>query len=87
MPVLFESAIYALTMGSLICFVMIDFLHIDPKLARTTVDQWCDVSLAGYRTRRKSTVRQAEVHQKIIKHAESTNSPSPGHSAHLRSPR
>jgi len=31
-PVLFESAIYALTMGSLICFVMIDFLHIDPKL-------------------------------------------------------
>ena len=32
-PVLFESAIYALTMGSLICFVMIDFLHIDPKLA------------------------------------------------------
>ncbi|MGZ3441157.1 MAG: CPBP family intramembrane glutamic endopeptidase [Polyangia bacterium] len=32
-PVLLESAIYALTMGSLICFVMIDFLHIDPKLA------------------------------------------------------
>ncbi|HEX9104140.1 MAG TPA: CPBP family intramembrane glutamic endopeptidase [Polyangia bacterium] len=32
-PVLFESAIYALTMGSLICFVMIDLLHIDPKLA------------------------------------------------------
>jgi hypothetical protein len=31
-PVLFESAIYALTMGTLICFVMIDFLHIDPKL-------------------------------------------------------
>jgi len=31
-PVLLESAIYALTMGSLICFVMIDFLHIDPKL-------------------------------------------------------
>ena len=32
LPVLLESAIYALTMGSLICFVMIDFLHIDPKL-------------------------------------------------------
>lgn len=31
-PVLLESSIYALTMGSLICFVMIDFLHIDPKL-------------------------------------------------------
>ena len=35
LPVLFESAIYALTMGSLICFVMIDLLHIDPKLAIT----------------------------------------------------
>jgi CAAX prenyl protease-like protein len=33
LPVLLESAIYALTMGSLICFVMIDFLRIDPKLA------------------------------------------------------
>ena len=33
LPVLFESAIYALTMGSLICFVMVDLLHIDPKLA------------------------------------------------------
>jgi hypothetical protein len=33
LPVLLESSIYALTMGSLICFVMIDFLHIDPKLA------------------------------------------------------
>ena len=32
-PVLLESSIYALTMGSLICFVMIDLLHIDPKLA------------------------------------------------------
>ncbi len=32
LPVLLESSIYALTMGSLICFVMIDFLHIDPKL-------------------------------------------------------
>jgi hypothetical protein len=31
-PVLLESAIYALTMGSLICFVMVDVLHIDPKL-------------------------------------------------------
>src|ERR1700756_3667226 len=31
-PVLLESAIYALTMGSLICFVMVDFLHVDPKM-------------------------------------------------------
>jgi hypothetical protein len=31
-PVVLESAIYAVTMGSLICFVMVDLLHIDPKL-------------------------------------------------------
>ena len=31
-PTLFESAIYALTMGSLICFVMVDLLHVDPKM-------------------------------------------------------
>jgi hypothetical protein len=33
LPVLLESAIYALTMGTLICFVMVDFLHIDPKMS------------------------------------------------------
>src|SRR6185369_9803905 len=32
-PVLFEAAIYAFTMGSLICFLMIDLLHVDPRLA------------------------------------------------------
>lgn len=32
-PVVLESAIYAVTMGSLICFVMVDLLHIDPKLS------------------------------------------------------
>ena len=32
-----------------------------------TVGEWCDIWLAGYRTRRKSTVRQAEVHIKLIK--------------------
>ena len=32
LPVLLESTIYALTMGSLICFVMVDFLHVDPKM-------------------------------------------------------
>jgi hypothetical protein len=31
-PVLLESAIYAVTMGSLICFVMVDLLHVDPKM-------------------------------------------------------
>jgi hypothetical protein len=32
-PVLIESGIYALSMGSLICFVMVDVLHVDPRLA------------------------------------------------------
>ena len=32
-PVLLESAIWAITMGSLICFVMVDLLHVDPKMA------------------------------------------------------
>ncbi len=32
-PVLIESALYALTMGSLICYVMVDLLHVDPRLA------------------------------------------------------
>jgi len=32
-PVLIESAIYALTMGSLIVFVMIRVLHVSPRLA------------------------------------------------------
>jgi hypothetical protein len=31
-PVVLESAIYAVTMGSLICFVMVDLLHVDPKM-------------------------------------------------------
>lgn len=36
--------------------------YVDPRTARTTVGAWCDTWLAGYRTRRASTVRQAEVH-------------------------
>ncbi len=35
--------------------------HVAPKTARLTVGEWCDTWLDGYRTRRKSTVRQAEV--------------------------
>jgi hypothetical protein len=31
--VLAESTVYALTMGSLICFVMVDLLHVDPRLS------------------------------------------------------
>ncbi len=33
--------------------------YIDPKLARTTVAEWCRTWLEGYATRRASTVRQA----------------------------
>jgi integrase len=41
--------------------------HIAPRDARLTVGEWCDKWLAGYGTRRASTVRQAEVHIKVIK--------------------
>jgi integrase len=41
--------------------------YVDPKTARTTVEQWCDSWLAGYGTRRASTVRQAGVHLAQIK--------------------
>jgi hypothetical protein len=40
--------------------------YVDPKTARTTVEQWCATRLEGYATRRPSTVRQAEVHVKQI---------------------
>ena len=39
----------------------------DPKAARVTVGKWCDSWLAGYATRRPSTVRQAKVHVAQIK--------------------
>jgi hypothetical protein len=39
-PVLLESAIYALTMGSLICFVMVDLLHVDPKMWIAAAGHW-----------------------------------------------
>jgi integrase len=41
--------------------------HVSPKLAKTTVAEWCDQWLAGYATRRPSTVRQARVHVKHIR--------------------
>lgn len=40
--------------------------YVDPKTARTTVAEWCETWLDGYRTRRPKTVRQAEVHLKLI---------------------
>jgi integrase len=41
-------------------------VYVDPKTARTTVAQWCETWLAGYATRRPSTVRQARVHVRQI---------------------
>lgn len=43
--------------------------HVAPKTARTTVDEWLSSWLAGYATRRPSTVRQAHVHAKSIRAA------------------
>ena len=36
--------------------------HVTPRLARTTVGEWCDTWLEGYRGNRPTTVRQAQVH-------------------------
>lgn len=41
--------------------------HIAPRKARTTVGEWCDVWIEGYKTRRPGTVRAAETHIKQIK--------------------
>ncbi len=41
--------------------------HATPKDAKLTVGEWCDKWIAGYGTRRKSTVRQAVAHIKIIR--------------------
>ena len=35
---------------------------VDPKSSKLTVDTWCTTWLDGYRTRKPSTVRMAEVH-------------------------
>lgn len=43
--------------------------HISPRQAKTTVAEWCDTWLEGYRGNRASTVRQAEVHVSRIKTA------------------
>lgn len=40
--------------------------HVAPADAKVTVGQWCDTWLAGYGTRRESSVRMAEVYLKII---------------------
>jgi integrase len=43
--------------------------HISPRTARTTVDEWCDTWLKGYRGHRPSTVRAATVHLERIRQA------------------
>jgi integrase len=43
--------------------------HIHPGTARLTVGEWCDQWMAGYGTRRPSTVRQAAVHLAHIRAA------------------
>lgn len=41
---------------------LVSGMHVAPRTARTTVAEWCETWLAGYGTRRPSTVRQARVH-------------------------
>ncbi|WP_166390254.1 tyrosine-type recombinase/integrase [Nocardioides ochotonae] len=43
--------------------------HIAPRTAKTTLGEWCDTWIEGYRGNRASTVRQAEVHLARIKSA------------------
>lgn len=43
--------------------------YVDPKTAKTTVGDWCDTWLAGYATRRTSTVRTAKTHVGLIRKA------------------
>ena len=43
--------------------------HIHPATAKLTLGEWCDQWLAGYGTRRASTVRQAGVHLAHIRAA------------------
>jgi integrase len=41
-------------------------VYVGPAAGRVTVAEWCETWLAGYRTRRPSTVRQARVHLRLI---------------------
>jgi integrase len=40
--------------------------YVDPKTARTTVEQWCATWLEGHMTRRPGTVKMARVHITLI---------------------
>ena len=41
--------------------------HVDPKTARTTVEQWCEIWIEGYKSRRPGAVKMARVHIGHIK--------------------
>jgi integrase len=41
--------------------------YVDPKTARTTVGEWCDTWLAGYKNRRPTTVRAAKAAIRLAK--------------------
>jgi integrase len=58
--------------------------HVTPRMARTTVGEWCDTWLSGYRSRRASTVRQAEVHIARIKFAFGTTQLAAVRPSHVR---
>jgi integrase len=48
---------------------LVSGMHVSPRTARTTVGEWGDTWLEGYKSRRSSTVRQAEVHLARIRAA------------------
>ena len=48
---------------------MVSGTHVTPRQARTTVGEWCDTWLEGYRGKRASSVRLAGVHLARIKQA------------------
>lgn len=58
---------------------------VDPRTARITVAEWSERWLAGYRTRRPSTVRQAEVHLAKITEAFGDRTLSSVLPSHVRS--
>lgn len=63
---------------------MVTGQYVDPKNAKTTVGDWCDTWLAGYRGNRPSTVRQAEVHIAKIKAAFGTTPLGSVRPSHVR---
>lgn len=59
--------------------------YVHPRTAKTTVGEWCDTWLAGYATRRPSTVRQARVHLAQIRAEFGTMALATVRPSHVRS--